>query len=134
MRARCGPCIAERCCGLHSHLLPQSSIKHQPPFHTASFNSWHMALDHQRNRVLRVDLFVGVVSLCAVLSSMPAAYLGEGGGGVRQGRRAVGSTSSAATSARHMRLMKFMCSHRRHEPAVWNGRDPRPVLAGDPGA
>ncbi|PSC69394.1 Magnesium transporter MRS2-4 [Micractinium conductrix] len=27
--------------------------------------SWHMALDHQRNRVLRVDLFVGVVSLCA---------------------------------------------------------------------
>lgn len=34
------------------------------------------ALDHQRNRVLRVDLFVGVMSLCAVVSSMPAAYMG----------------------------------------------------------
>lgn len=35
-----------------------------------------MTLDHTRNRIIRVNLLVGVVSLCAVLSSMPAAYLG----------------------------------------------------------
>lgn len=34
------------------------------------------ALDHQRNRVLRVDLFVGVMSLCAVIAALPAAYFG----------------------------------------------------------
>lgn len=37
---------------------------------------WHMTLDHQRNRVLRVNLLISMASLGGVLCALPAAFLG----------------------------------------------------------
>lgn len=37
---------------------------------------WHMQLDHQRNRVLRINLLISIMSFAVVLCTMPAAYLG----------------------------------------------------------
>ena len=35
-----------------------------------------MTLDHQRNRVLRVNLIISIASLGGVMSTLPAAYFG----------------------------------------------------------
>ncbi|EFN55977.1 hypothetical protein CHLNCDRAFT_145324 [Chlorella variabilis] len=37
---------------------------------------WHMQLDHQRNRVLRINLLISIMSLGCVTATMPAAYFG----------------------------------------------------------
>lgn len=37
---------------------------------------WHMQLDHQRNRVLRVNLLISIMSLGGVMATLPAAYFG----------------------------------------------------------
>lgn len=37
---------------------------------------WHMQLDHQRNRVLRINLLISIASFCGLVSTMPAAYFG----------------------------------------------------------
>ncbi|PRW56958.1 Magnesium transporter MRS2-4 isoform A [Chlorella sorokiniana] len=37
---------------------------------------WHMQLDHQRNRVLRINLLISIISLGAVTATLPAAFFG----------------------------------------------------------
>jgi magnesium transporter len=37
---------------------------------------WHMQLDHQRNRVLRVNLLISIASLGGLLCTLPAAFFG----------------------------------------------------------
>lgn len=37
---------------------------------------WHMQLDHQRNRVLRVNLLISIASLGGLMSTLPAAFFG----------------------------------------------------------
>lgn len=37
---------------------------------------WHMQLDHQRNRVLRVNLLISVASLGGIICTLPAAFFG----------------------------------------------------------
>jgi hypothetical protein len=37
---------------------------------------WHMTLDHQRNRVLRVNLLISMASLGGLLCTLPAAFFG----------------------------------------------------------
>ena len=37
---------------------------------------WHMQLDHQRNRVLRINLLISIASFCGLMSTIPAAYFG----------------------------------------------------------
>ncbi|PSC69475.1 Magnesium transporter MRS2-4 [Micractinium conductrix] len=37
---------------------------------------WHMQLDHQRNRVLRINLLISIMSLGSVMGAMPAAFFG----------------------------------------------------------
>ncbi|KAL4424906.1 hypothetical protein ABPG77_002129, partial [Micractinium sp. CCAP 211/92] len=37
---------------------------------------WHMQLDHQRNRVLRVNLLISIMSLGGVMATLPAAFFG----------------------------------------------------------
>ncbi len=37
---------------------------------------WHMQLDHQRNRVLRVNLLISIASLGGITCTLPAAFFG----------------------------------------------------------
>lgn len=37
---------------------------------------WNMSLDHNRNRILRVNLLISIASLAGLVSSIPAAYFG----------------------------------------------------------
>lgn len=37
---------------------------------------WHMQLDHQRNRVLRVNLLMSIASFAAMSMTVPAAFFG----------------------------------------------------------
>ena len=37
---------------------------------------WHMQLDHQRNRVLRVNLLISICSLGGLMCTLPAAFFG----------------------------------------------------------
>jgi hypothetical protein len=40
---------------------------------------WHMQMDHQRNRVLRVNLLISMSSLGLMMGTLPAAFFGERG-------------------------------------------------------
>lgn len=82
--ARCATPAAAAAAAAHPLTRRRRASLRTPPAAQARA-AWHMALDQQRNRVLRVNLFVSISSLSAVLASLPAAYFGAPGAGPRCG-------------------------------------------------
>ena len=83
VRMHCSTVVLEYCI-THFYIPPSTKSPFSPQSHLKEVEAsmdqtqtvWHMQLDHQRNRVLRMNLLMSMASFGAMTMTVPAAFFG----------------------------------------------------------